>query len=155
MFPHTHFIYIWRRDLLQQAISTEIAFQTKIWKLKDDQSNRERNRLQFKPLNIYRYKEGLQRYNQGWRKFFAKNSIEFHEIVYEEFVKSFEAFILKVLDFLDCKLKSGKMIEMPIKKQSNEVNQAWYRCYNYIPEGLLANYSKMRASIRQLIRKES
>ncbi|MFP5270392.1 Stf0 family sulfotransferase [Coleofasciculus sp.] len=31
IFPNPYFIYIWRRNLVKQAVSTEIAYQTQKW----------------------------------------------------------------------------------------------------------------------------
>jgi|GEM_PF-4925263 len=150
LFPHPYFIYLWRRDTLKQAISTELAFQSNVWIKKDGETTPAiASKLRFKPLNIYRYKQGLDQCNQKWRRFFERNSIKFYEIVYEDFVNSFERVIAETVDFLDFEFDETTTIQLPTQKQSNTINEKWYRYYRYIPEALLAQYSALRTQIRQ------
>ncbi|HBY79490.1 MAG TPA: hypothetical protein DEG47_21395, partial [Cyanobacteria bacterium UBA11148] len=154
VFPNPRFIYIWRRDLVRQAVSTEIAYQTGNW-VKQNKSVEfnSRKKLVFKPLNIYRYKQGLKVRNQRWKKFFDKNSVEVYEVVYEDFIELFEKTILEIVDFLDIQpVSSQNEIKISLQRQSNEINERWCQYYNYIPENMLRTYGKIRATIKSFIK---
>ncbi|MBT9315570.1 Stf0 family sulfotransferase [Leptothoe spongobia] len=160
MFPNTKFIYIRRGDILKQAISTEVAYQTGTWTVPKQNadvarySKPQKTRiLLFNPLGIYRYKWGLQKMNNQWKSFFEENSIGFYEVVYEELVASFDKSIHDVLDFLGIKTDS-QTFDIPTKKLSNQVNKRWYFYYRAIPESLIKNYSNFRVSVRHALMKK-
>lgn len=146
VFPNTRFIYIWRRNLIKQAISTEIAIQTGQWvKNQEIQQSEPTQKLVFKPLNLYRCKQALEIRNQKWEKFFEQNSSNFYEIVYEDFIESFENTIIELIDFLDIQpLPARDQIKMLIERQSNHINEKWYHYYSYIPENLLKIYDQTK-----------
>lgn len=84
LFPNNpKFIFIWRENLLKQAISTEIANQTKIWGIDTDSASSTRKRddstqlthLQFKPMQIYRHKQAAKTNNTQWKQFFSTYAI--------------------------------------------------------------------------------
>lgn len=152
IFPNPYFIYIWRRNLVKQAVSTEIAYQTQQWVKSNQNITAETpKRLIFKPLNIYRYKQGLQARNDRWRKFFAQNCVDFYEIVYEDFVLSFENTIRDLVDFIEVdSLSDSYEIKMPTYRQSSDINERWCQYYSYIPENLLKLYGGFRTEIKKL-----
>ena len=156
LFPNPVFIFISRQDLLRQAISTCIAFQTEIWGLNRKDHEREKvsqakqKKLRFAPLSIYRYKVGLQMANRAWEQFFEKNNLPFHALVYEELVASYEPTIRGIYAFLGLEFKPD-ILTVPTKRQANGINERWVRYYSIIPEGLLGHYSEVRVRTRKWI----
>ena len=156
LFPNPAFIFISRQDILRQAISTCIAFQTDVWGLNRADREREKvsqakqKKLRFAPLSIYRYKVGLQMANRAWERFFVKNDVPFHALVYEDLVASYEPTIRGIYAFLDLEF-DPRTLAVPTKRQANAINERWARYYAMIPEELLGYYSNLRVSTRKWI----
>lgn len=144
VFPNLQFIYIWRQDILAQAVSTSIAMQTKVWEKgknalnKNKIEHKEEIPIAFKPLEIYDWKQKFKDQNRRWRSFFEENGLEHYELTYETLAENFEEEINNVLDFLriDRNLISEK-IEMVMKKQSTSTNKNIIQSYKMLPELLL------------------
>lgn len=156
LFPNPRFIFIRRQNLVKQAISMEIGKQTGVYIVAknnaDRQSSGEEQKLSFKPLNIYRYKQGLKGRNRQWRSFFQKNKLPFLEVVYENLVNDFDGIMHQVIDFSGVELPAtGVEITKVTKKQGNQINERWLRYYNVIPEGPLGAYSEIRSYVRQVL----
>ncbi|MEA5465913.1 Stf0 family sulfotransferase [Leptothoe sp. PORK10 BA2] len=156
-FPNPRFVFIRRGDLTQQAISAAIGYQTGVFIIPKDfhgEPVNSKKKVFFNPLNIYRYKQGLQRRNQNWLKFFEQNNLPFCQVVYEDLVKDFEPTIHRVLEFCDIELSDPAVeIVQGTQKQGNQINQRWLRYYNLIPESWLAGYSQLRSTLRQTLGK--
>ncbi len=156
VFPNPKFIYIWRRDMSQQAISTVIALQTKQWvkpnsdregeKVTQSTQNKD---LIFQPLTIYRWEHSFEDQNRRWRNFFKDNSLAHYELVYEDFVVSFEREMANVIDYLDLdhNLIADK-IEMPTQKQANEINQRFLQRYKLIPKLVMKIAHKLKLKFK-------
>ncbi|MGD1855092.1 MAG: Stf0 family sulfotransferase [Leptolyngbyaceae cyanobacterium] len=157
LFPNPIFIFIRRNDLTRQAISMEIGHQTGVYLILQEQAEQApqmHQRLRFRPLNIYRYKQGLQRRNQNWRAFFQRNQVPFLEIVYEDLVQDFEAIMQRVINVCDVAMSNQPLaIAQATKKQSTRVNERWYSYYHLIPEGVLAGYSNVRSYLRKRLKR--
>jgi trehalose 2-sulfotransferase len=156
VFPNPKFIYIWRRDMSQQAISTVIALQTKQWvkpiDVKDGekllQSSQGRD-LNFQPLTIYKWEQSFEDQNRRWRNFFKDNFLEHYELVYENFVVSFEQEMASVIDYLDLDLNLiTDGIEMPTQKQANEINQQFLWRYKLIPKLAMKIAQKLKLKFK-------
>ncbi|MBT9314779.1 Stf0 family sulfotransferase [Leptothoe spongobia] len=157
LFPNPIFIFIRRNDLSRQAISMEIGRQTGVYlilKEQDKKPPQDKQRLFFRPLNIYRYKQGLQQRNQNWRSLFHRNHMSFLEVVYEDLVTDFEGTMHQVIKTCDVAIPAENFeISQATKKQGNQVNERWLRYYCLIPESFLKAYSNARSYLRQLIAK--
>ncbi len=154
-FPNPCFVFIRRDNLTKQAISVEIGHQTGIYMIPKDFSGKltyKDKKLFFKPLNIYRYKQGLQARNNNWRSFFSNNNLPFFEVVYEDFVREFTPTIRQVIEFSGVVLpEEGIEISQATKKQGDKTNENWFRYYSLIPESLLAGYSSVRSLVKKAL----
>ena len=160
LFPNPKFIFIRRQNLVSQAISMEISKQTGVYLILKDRKEKKGatpgsgQPLSFKPLNIYRYKQGVAGRNRSWQSFFQQNHLPFFEVVYEDLVKDFERIIRQTVEFCGVDLPQADMeIARATKKQGNQVNERWLRYYQIIPEGLLAAYSEARSYARGWVRR--
>ncbi|NEQ48605.1 MAG: hypothetical protein F6K11_00520 [Leptolyngbya sp. SIO3F4] len=155
LFPNPIFIFIRRNDLVRQAISMEIGNQTGVYlilKAQSEQSPQQQQQLFFRPLNIYRCKQGLQQRNQNWRSFFQENHIPFLEVVYENLVQDFETTMRQVIENCNVTTPTENLeITQATKKQGNQLNERWLKYYRLIPENFLASYSNIRNFLRKLI----
>ncbi len=154
-FPSPYFIFIRRNNLVKQAISMEIAHQTGVYAIPKDfcgQLPYSDQKLFFRPLNIYRYKQGLLARNANWLLFFMDNNLSFFEVVYEDLVQELAPTIRQILAFSDIKLSEETIeITQAIRKQANQTNENWYRYYSWLPEGLLARYSELRSLVKKMV----
>ncbi|NES84793.1 MAG: hypothetical protein F6K10_27155 [Moorea sp. SIO2B7] len=161
IFPNLKFIYIWRKDMVRQAISTVIALETNQW-VKPNQSELEQEREneedlkqestttspKFKPVKIYNWEKKFKDQNRRWREFFRDNHLDYYEVVYEDFLKSFEQEIGNILDYLDIdKTLIKDKIEMPTKRQSNDLNKQWLQRYQLIPKLALRVVHKIQSNL--------
>jgi LPS sulfotransferase NodH len=150
IFPELKFIYIWRRNMAQQAISTVKALQTKQWvnpienvETKTQQQSLHKQKLIFQPLKIYRWEQSFEDQNQRWRNFFKNNLLKHYELVYEDFVPAFDREMANVLAYLDLELSNDK-IEMATQKQANEIDRQFLQRYNKIPKLALKILYKLK-----------
>ncbi|WP_446682279.1 Stf0 family sulfotransferase [Cyanobacterium sp. HL-69] len=146
LFPNPYYIYIERNNLLKQAISLELAQQTGVFtKFSDTNSKQIETSLSqqlsnnqlliFKPLNIFNHKKNINITNQKWQNFFELEDINYYKVVYEDFSQSIPQTIINVIKFLEIEpLPSEDQIKIPLKRLSNEINDQWFKYYNYIPE---------------------
>ena len=165
LFPNPKFVFIRRQTLVSQAISMEISKQTGVYLILKDRKQKKGavpsaddpasgQSLSFKPLNIYRYKQGVAGRNRSWQSFFQQNHLPFFEVVYEDLVKDFDRTIRQTVAFCGVDLPQADMeITRATKKQGNQVNARWLRYYQLIPEGLLAAYSEARSYARSYVRR--
>lgn len=96
------------------------------------------------------HKVRRQMANRAWERFFAKNDLPFHTLVYEDLVASYEPTIRGIYAFLALEFASH-ILTVPTKRQANAINERWVRYYAMIPEGLLSHYSNVRVSTRKWI----
>ncbi len=126
IFPQLHFIYLIRKNKLQQAVSHSKVLQTQVyhqWEGRDYQNAKEPE------YNYYSIKTMLEYAIEGdnsWAKFFTENDIEPFRIVYEELAESFEETSLSVLDFLGIDYPENLTFTPRILvKQANHINNEW------------------------------
>lgn len=157
LFPKLKFIYIWRQDMLAQAVSTTIAQQTRVWKqvIGNDQKKAyaktmvtpapEGTSVKFKPLKIYRWEQSFKDQNRRWQKFLTANNLDYYELTYEDLIQSFEREMKQVLAFLDVEeYEMAQAIQMATRKQSNTINQEFIRKYKRFPPLSLKFVNKIK-----------
>jgi len=122
-FPDLRFIWIYRRDLLGQAISFALAKQTKTFRSSDSRGAVEPvyDREQVEALMVRIAKD-----DAVWRGYFAKAGIEPHRLCYEDFASDPMLHLRSI----------GQMVDVPIRKklpaaaskievQRSDVNRQW------------------------------
>ena len=150
LFPDLQFIYLWRQNTSEQAVSAAIAAQTGQWeKLEDDHSKRflekpqeqgltTKNPLKFQPWKIYEWEKSLKEQNQDWLRFLHGNGLKYYEITYEKLTRAFTQEMSSILNYIGIEAEhiSGA-IRMPTRRQSNQINQRFIRYYTLIPKPFL------------------
>ncbi len=156
LFPNLKFIYIWRQDMIAQAVSTIIALQTKTWNInvskstdqqnlkKEIDSNLKNIDIKFKPLLIYRWEQKFNDQNRRWKIFLKENNLNYYEVTYENLTSCFEEEIKNVLEFLGTdKTLIPNEIKMGTKKVSTDTNQKFINYYKMFPKLLLKALNKL------------
>lgn len=148
LFPDLRFIYLWRRDVISQAVSAAIASQTNQWE-KTSRAQKPAT-IKFQPWKIYEWEQSLKDQNQCWKTFFQENHLHYYEITYEDLVESFTKETTNVINHIDGELGGEQrweapQLEMPIQRQSNSTNKTFISYYSRLPKPLVgASYQLYR-----------
>jgi LPS sulfotransferase NodH len=96
------FVYLYREDLLKQAVSTHFAFLTGRWGIDDDVTTTPESRPDFfDSVAIDRALEMLANEDLGWRIFFAQNGIQPIFMSYEQLCTDPFGFVILLAKHLE------------------------------------------------------
>jgi trehalose 2-sulfotransferase len=131
VFNQPKYIWMRRRNRLQQAVSWAIASQTKVWSKKPGDAMRQSQQtLQFD------FKLIDQRYNQivaeeeDWENYFRKEEISPLVLFYEDVAASNRDAAQHVLEYLGVPFPSGLDLATPaVEKQATEMSEQWAARY--------------------------
>ena len=124
--------YIWmrRRNHLEQAISWEIACQTGVWAQKVEEKSSAHAIPKFDFKVIDEWCNRIAAHDDGWANYFRENQIEPLVLFYEDVVASHRATAERVLEFLRLPIPPGMEIPPPtVEKQASRISQEWTESY--------------------------
>jgi trehalose 2-sulfotransferase len=124
--------YIWmrRRNHVEQAVSWEMACQTGIWSQKAEKKSQPRAILRFDFKVIDEWCNRIAAHDDGWAIYFRENQIEPLILFYEDVVASHRTAAERVLEFLELPFPQDLEIPPPaVEKQANQISQEWAACY--------------------------
>jgi GT2 family glycosyltransferase/glycosyltransferase involved in cell wall biosynthesis len=90
LFSDVHYLHIRRRDLLAQAISFRIAFETKQWSSRRDSM---RDDVEFSYEALSRHIQSFARSNRYFEEYFALTGRSYTPVVYEDLIRDPAAWI--------------------------------------------------------------
>jgi len=127
LFPHRlRYLYLSRRDILQQAVSLAIARQT--GQFRSDQPLEKE--AQYNPDQIRCCLDDITNHERGWSRYFAERYIEPFRVFYEDLVADTQKIILATLEYLNIPFPGDFSVPRSIlKKQATEINHEWVRRY--------------------------
>jgi LPS sulfotransferase NodH len=140
-FPEADYIYITRRNILRQAISTSRAMQTNVWVSRHAETVKPRYNL----FGIIKHIILIAYETERWEQFYARHGIRPLRIVYEDLEENYEATMRKVTDFLGI---SGDIPPPSIKKLADTTTEEWIRRFT----GFCSGKGLISASLRFLVR---
>ena len=124
--------YIWmrRRNQVEQAVSWAIACQTGVWSQKTEKKSRARAIPQFDFKVIDEWCNRIAAHDDGWTNYFRENQIEPLILFYEDVVASHRIAAERVLEFLELPFPPDLEIPPPaVEKQANQISHEWAACY--------------------------
>jgi trehalose 2-sulfotransferase len=121
-----HFIFTYRKDIVEQAVSWAIAVQTGQWKSDAAPSNTE-SIYNFALIDLL-YRE-VQAHNLAWERWFQCFGIEPLRVEYEDLVYNPSGVVRKALQFLGIEAPNQLLLEAANAKQGNACNQEWKQRY--------------------------
>lgn len=126
VFPNlSRFIWIWRNDTAEQAVSLWKALQTWSWQHDGEAQHRELE-LRYHYAAIAHLKLRLDEHNIAWQNFFVTCGVNPVKVVYEEFVADYEGTLLALLDKIGVELPTDFAVKPPtMKKQADELSTRW------------------------------
>ena len=150
LFPNPKFIFLKRLDVVAQAVSATIAYQTNQWGLlREDTLHPSATQadfnqppkpmeIQFQPIRIFALERRLRRDNQNWEDFLLQHSLPYHEVIYENLAENFVPEMQGVLKYLGFEPNPEHWtLEPPTLKQATQINQDFSRTYQLLPMGPL------------------
>ena len=124
--------YIWmrRRNHVEQAVSWAMACQTGVWTQKAEEKSHPQAVPKFDFKVIDEWCNRIATHDEGWGNYFRENQIEPLVLFYEDVVASHRAAAERVLEFLG--LPFAPNIEIPppaVEKQATRISEEWAACY--------------------------
>jgi LPS sulfotransferase NodH len=124
--------YIWlrRRNRVEQAVSWAIASQTGVWAQKTDQKSRARGVPRFDFKVIDEWCNRIAEHETAWANYFRENEIQPLTLFYEDVVQNNRGAVESVLEFLRVPLPTDvKIVASGLEKQANELSKHWTAAY--------------------------
>jgi trehalose 2-sulfotransferase len=124
--------YIWlrRRNRVEQAVSWAIACQTGVWAQRTGQKPRPRSAAKFDFKVIDEWCNRIAEHEAAWAKYFRENRIDPLTLFYEDVVASNRAAVETVLEYLRIPLPADvKIVASGLEKQANELSEQWTAAY--------------------------
>jgi LPS sulfotransferase NodH len=131
VFNQPKYIWMRRRNRVQQAVSWAIASQTKVWSKKPGEAMRQSQEpLQFDFKLIDRRYDQIIIEEQNWQNYFRENRIEPLVLFYEDVTVSNHATAERVLKFLGVPILAGfDITSLTVEKQATEISEQWAARY--------------------------
>jgi len=124
--------YVWlrRRNQVEQAVSWAIACQTGVWAQKAGENPRPRDIPRFDFKVIDEWCNRIAEHNTAWANYFRENRIEPLTVFYEDLVANSRTAVERVLQFLNVPLPARiEIVPHGLEKQADEVSAQWIAAY--------------------------
>jgi LPS sulfotransferase NodH len=138
-FTRPHFVYLYRKDKIRQAISYYRASYTDVWFELADEDQRTSEERYRRPVPmpdkpdwgyVRHLENGLIHQERLWSEFFARAGAAPLEISYEDMVLAPEEALNRVLDFLGVELPRDRPLPASrLRKQADETTERLVRDY--------------------------
>jgi trehalose 2-sulfotransferase len=148
--------YIWlrRRNRVEQAVSWEIACQTGVWAQKTGEKTRPRGAPKFDFKVIDEWCNRIAEHETAWANYFRENQIEPLTLFYEDVVASNHGAMEGVLQFLQVPLPADvKIVASGLEKQANELSQQWTVAYLQRKSHAVGKPAQILRRIRTLVKR--
>ena len=136
-FAETAFIFLSRKNKLEQAISRVKALQTWLWHTAANGAEFERldhhSPPYFDEKAIRQHIAELEEDDQRWEHWLTKENIQPLRLSYEDLAKDSVVTLNTVLEALGLQTSSTIGTKAPLAKMANEINEEWATLYRTIP----------------------
>lgn len=148
--PNLHYIFIIRRDKVRQAVSLYRALQTGKWQWTQNKPAPRPPQAAFNFDLMHSLYINTVANEAAWQKYFVQYGIRPFQVVYEEFVESYEETTKALLHYLKIPVPPKfQQDERHLKKMADELNDAWCQAYHVMKRQKkpLSGASEQRASL--------
>ena len=139
IFPHLHYIHVFRADKVRQAISLWRAIQT--WTWRQDQASLETSSPQTTKEVVFHYEainylvQRIVSHEESWAQYFAEHDIQPFEVTYEELTSAYEETTVRILQYLSIPLPEKLVLVKPqMQRQSDALSEQWIEQYYQIQQ---------------------
>src|SRR5438876_7003486 len=130
VFRNPKYIWMRRRNHVEQAVSWAMACQTGIWSQKVEKKSQGRAIPKFDFKVIDEWCNRIAAHDDGWANYFRENQIEPLILFYEDVVASHHAVAKRVLEFLGVPFaRNLRIARPPIEKQATQLSEEWAITY--------------------------
>jgi trehalose 2-sulfotransferase len=127
-FGGLKFIYLYRNDVIAQAISLYRAEQTGHWHTVEGQKPKQPPVFDFDAINSRL--EMLEQHNLAWKNWFQKVDVKPLAINYEELSADPIGSTKRVLEFLELELPHHKQLQAANQRLADETTTQWIEQFN-------------------------
>jgi trehalose 2-sulfotransferase len=129
-FGRIRFIYLFREDVLAQAVSWSRAEQTNVWYETIDGGDAPAEaHARFDRTEIDELLSLIEEQNRAWQDWFGAADIRPYEVRYEVLERDPRITTCGVLDYLGLELAPGRAIEIRHRRLADRVNMEWIARY--------------------------
>jgi LPS sulfotransferase NodH len=130
VFRNPKYIWMRRRNHVEQAVSWAIACQTGFWTQTREKKLEPRTPPKFDFKVIDEWCKRIAAHEAGWENYFRENQIEPLVLCYEDLVASHRAAAERVLEFLGLPIPPDMEIPPPtVEKQATRISEQWATRY--------------------------
>jgi len=130
VFDKPKYIWMRRRNHVEQAVSWSVACQTGFWTQTGEEKLQPRAVRKFNFKVIDEWCNRIAEHEARWENYFGENQIEPLVLFYEDVVASHRTAAERVLEFLRLPIPPGMEIPPPaVKKQATRISQEWTESY--------------------------
>jgi LPS sulfotransferase NodH len=130
VFDKPKYVWMRRRNHVEQAVSWAMACQTRVWTQKPEEKSQARTILTFDFKVIDEWCNRIAAHDEGWANYFRRNQIDPLVLFYEDVVASHGDTVKRVLQFLGLPFPEGTEIPPPsVEKQATPISEEWATRY--------------------------
>jgi len=133
IFPNLSYIWITRRDKVQQAVSYLKARRTSMWWQTDRTPLSAGAPPAFDFEAIDRSVQWIEQEESAWQDYFNAQSIKPLVVIYEELVQRYATTVCQVLEYLNIPQPTNLVIAEPrVRKQADRSSEEWVERYHRV-----------------------
>jgi LPS sulfotransferase NodH len=128
-FPRPRFIWVWRDDVVAQAVSWALAIQTGRWHHWNS-VHAEEPVFDFDQIKALAGETTA--HNEAWQQWFADNRFEALSVRFEDLVEDMDGVVRRVLEFLDIDIPSALVVSQRTVKTADARREEWIAKYRFV-----------------------
>ncbi len=149
IFNRPRYIWMRRRDHVQQAVSWAMALQTGVWIDNSGKTRQPRSEPRFDFNLIDDLHDRITAGEAGWANYFRENQIAPLALFYEDIVASNREAAVRVLEFLGTPFPPTLEIAAPTtQKQANSISREWAATYRKLKENKVSRLARALRRVR-------
>lgn len=123
IFPRLKYLRMVRQNKLRQAISKARALQSGLWKIQEGNAANAEPSFDFEL--IAKCLQETEEDEAVWQRFYDKNGIVPHTVIYEDLCANYDVTIRSTLGFLGVKIPSSSHLKPGTVRQSDGLSDDW------------------------------
>lgn len=128
LFPNCKHIYLTRRNKIRQAVSWWKAIQDDVWHIESGGQRKQTDEFYAEKYDVdalqHLFKETVLK-EASIQAYFSKYNIVPLTIVYEDFIRDYEATIQRIIDHLEIKDQAAPLAPMFFQPTANQHSEDW------------------------------
>ncbi len=129
-FGEMNYVWMTRRDKVDQAISLHKAYQNFVWTVDREAGLPDESKLVFDSGEIDRILSEIVKNEADWKAYFQSVGKQPHVIVYEDFIENYHTVVNDTLRHLGIRFRfEGKIEDSGLQRQRNRLSTVWKNRY--------------------------